>query len=86
MFLFDSSVVNKQEISKFTYFITFFFSQVSDYEKIVDDLNVWVEGSDKALAELDKNEIENNYSEAKRQFDVSKYQSNHSRLSSGRTV
>ena len=72
MFLYDSSVVNKQEISKFTYFITFFYFQVSDYEKIVDDLNVWVEGSDKALAELDKNEIENNYSEAKRQFDVNK--------------
>ena len=38
----------------------------------MDDLNVWVEGIDKALAELDKNEIENNYNEAKREFDVSK--------------
>ena len=45
--------------------------QVSDFEKSVDDLNVWMEGIDKALAELDKNEIDNNYNEAKRQFDVS---------------
>ena len=45
--------------------------QVSDFEKSVDDLNVWMEGVDKALAELDKNEIDNNYNEAKRQFDVS---------------
>ncbi|XP_028414557.1 dystrophin-like isoform X10 [Dendronephthya gigantea] len=43
--------------------------QVSDFEKTVDDLNVWVESIDKALAELDKNEIQNNYTEARREFD-----------------
>ena len=47
----------------------------------MDDLNVWVEGIDKALAEIDKNEIENNYNEAKREFDVSKYAGKNSKVS-----
>ncbi len=44
-------------------------------------MNVWVEGIDKTLAELDKNEIENNYNEAKREFDVSKCVTKHSSFS-----